>query len=120
MAGAAATGRPVAPSLVAGRQADPGPALDGRVTSTLNALMRATVAMPGATGYAALHDLPGEIRGKTGTAEFGTDTPPKSHSWFAGVRGDAPDIAIAVFVYGGENSTTGAVPLARQFFTALG
>ena len=24
-----------------------------------------------------------------------------------------------MFVYGGENSTTGAVPLARQFFTAL-
>ncbi|HST49908.1 penicillin-binding transpeptidase domain-containing protein [Jatrophihabitans sp.] len=117
MAGAAATGRPVAPSLVTGKQADPGPALDGRVTSTLNELMRATVAMPGATGYAALHDLPGEIRGKTGTAEFGTDVPPKSHSWFAGVRGD---LAVAVFVYGGENSTTGAVPLARQFFTALG
>ena len=88
MAGAAASGRPVAPSLVTGQQADPGPALDARLTSTLNALMRATVAMPGATGYAVLHDLPGEIRGKTGTAEFGTDTPPKSHSWFAGVRGD--------------------------------
>jgi cell division protein FtsI/penicillin-binding protein 2 len=116
MAGAAASGRPVAPSLVAGGQAKPGPALDARVTSTLNALMRATVAMPGATGYAALHDLPGEIRGKTGTAEFGTDVPPQSHSWFAGVRGD---LAIAVFVYGGENSTTGAVPLARQFFTTL-
>jgi cell division protein FtsI/penicillin-binding protein 2 len=120
MAGAAATGRPVGPSLVSGQQADPGPALDGRVTSTLNALMRATVAMPGATGYAELHDLPGGIRGKTGTAEFGTDTPPKSHSWFAGVRGDTPDIAVAVFVYGGEDSTTGAVPLTRQFFTTLG
>jgi cell division protein FtsI/penicillin-binding protein 2 len=116
MAGAAASGRPVAPSLVAGRQADPGPALDSRVTGTLNALMRATVAMPGATGYAELHDLPGEIRGKTGTAEFGTDVPPKSHSWFAGVRGD---LAIAVFVYGGEDSTTGAVPLARQLFTKV-
>jgi cell division protein FtsI/penicillin-binding protein 2 len=114
MAAAAASGRPVPPSLVDGRQSSPGPALDARVTSTLNALMRATVAMPGATGYKLLHDLPGEIRGKTGTAEFGTDTPPKSHSWFAGTRGD---LAIAVFVYGGEDSTTGAVPLARQFFT---
>jgi len=114
MAGAAATGTPVPPSLVEGEQAAPGPALDARVTATLNALMRATVAMPGATGYQLLHDLPGQIRGKTGTAEFGTDTPPKSHSWFAGVRGD---LAIAVFIYGGENSTTGAVPLARQFFT---
>jgi cell division protein FtsI/penicillin-binding protein 2 len=72
--------------------------------------------MPGATGNKLLADLPGQIRGKTGTAEFGTDTPPKSHSWFAGTRGD---LAIAVFVYGGENSTTGAVPLARQFFTSV-
>ncbi|MDQ1744355.1 MAG: hypothetical protein QOE23_2694, partial [Pseudonocardiales bacterium] len=116
MAAAAASGRPVAPSLVDGQQASPGQVLGSRVTSTLNALMRATVAMPGATGYALLHDLPGELRGKTGTAEFGTDTPPKSHSWFAGTRGD---LAVAVFVYGGENSTTGAVPLTRQFFTKV-
>jgi cell division protein FtsI/penicillin-binding protein 2 len=120
MAGAAASGVPIAPSLVAGQQAKPGPALDSRLTANMNALMRATVAMPGATGYPLLHDLPGEIRGKTGTAEFGTDTPPKSHSWFAGVRGDNSDMAIAVFVYGGEDSTTGAVPLARQFFTRAG
>jgi cell division protein FtsI/penicillin-binding protein 2 len=116
LAGAAASGTPIAPSLVTGQQAKSGTALDSRVRTEMNALMRATVAMPGATGYALLHDLPGEIRGKTGTAEFGTDTPPQSHSWFAGVRGD---LAIAVFVYGGENSTTGAVPLARQFFTKV-
>jgi cell division protein FtsI/penicillin-binding protein 2 len=116
MAGAAASGTPVAPSLVVGQQAEPDPALPARVTTNLNALMRATVAMPGATGYELLHGLPGEIRGKTGTAEFGTDNPPKSHSWFAGTRGD---LAIAVFIYGGEDSTTGAVPLARQFFTQL-
>jgi cell division protein FtsI/penicillin-binding protein 2 len=116
MAAAATSGTPTAPSLVIGQQAKPGPALDSRVTTGMNTLMRATVAMPGATGYSLLHDLPGEIRGKTGTAEFGTDNPPRSHSWFAGTRGD---LAIAVFVYGGENSTTGAVPLARQFFTKM-
>jgi cell division protein FtsI/penicillin-binding protein 2 len=120
MAGAAASGTPVAPSLVEGQQAKPGQELDSRVSSNMNALMRATVAMPGATGYALLHDLPGDIRGKTGTAEFGTDNPPKSHSWFAGVRGGGTaDLAIAVFVYAGENSTTGAVPLARKFFTRI-
>ncbi|MEO7259884.1 MAG: penicillin-binding transpeptidase domain-containing protein [Jatrophihabitantaceae bacterium] len=115
MAGAAASGKPIGPSLVEGQQATPGPALDARMTTTLNALMRAVIAMPGATAN-ALNDLPGQIRGKTGTAEFGTDNPPKSHSWFAGVRGD---LAIAVFIYGGEDSTTGAVPLARQLFTKL-
>ena len=82
----------------------------------MNALLRATVALPGATAYSSLNGLPGQIRGKTGTAEFGTDVPPKSHSWFAGVRGD---LAVSVFIYGGEQSTTGAVVLAQKFFEAL-
>ena len=116
IAGASATGTPVAPSLVVGQQATPGAKLSADVTAKMNTLLRATVALPGATGYADLNALPGEIRGKTGTAEFGTDVPPKSHSWFAGSRGD---LAIAVFVYGGEQSTTGAVPLARDFFAAV-
>jgi cell division protein FtsI/penicillin-binding protein 2 len=81
----------------------------------MNTLLRATVSQPGGTG-AALADLPGEIRGKTGTAEFGNDKPPKSHSWFVGTRGD---LAFAVFIFGGESSHTGAVPLARAFLTAL-
>lgn len=116
VAGAAATGKPVPPTLLTTpATSNPGAPLPSKVTANLNALLRATVAMPGATGYAYLHSLPGEIRGKTGTAEFGTDTPPKSHSWFAGSRGD---LAIAVFVYGGEDSTTGAVPLAAQFFNS--
>ncbi|HEY0166360.1 MAG TPA: penicillin-binding transpeptidase domain-containing protein [Jatrophihabitans sp.] len=115
MAGAAASGVGVGPSLVAGQQATAGPALDARVSTQLNELMRAVVAMPGATAH-ALNELPGQLRGKTGTAEFGTDNPPKSHSWFAGVRGD---LAVAVFIYGGESSTTGAVPLAGQFFTKV-
>lgn len=114
IAGAAASGKPVAPTLMTDRAGSAQP-LPPKVTANLNALLRATISMPGATGYAELNSLPGQIRGKTGTAEFGTATPPKSHSWFAGTRGD---LAIAVFVYGGEDSTTGAVPLARTFFTA--
>ncbi|MEO7288688.1 MAG: penicillin-binding transpeptidase domain-containing protein [Jatrophihabitantaceae bacterium] len=114
--GAAATGTPVPLSLVAGQQAKPGTALDAQVTAKLNTLLRATVALPGATAYQALNSLPGQIRGKTGTAEFGTAVPPKSHSWFAGVRGD---LAVSVFIYGGEQSSTGAVVLAQKLFSAL-
>ncbi|MDQ2837436.1 MAG: penicillin-binding transpeptidase domain-containing protein [Actinomycetota bacterium] len=99
IAGASATGKPVAPSLVVGQQATASPTLDSTVTTKMNVLLRATVAMPGATAYLSLNGLPGEIRGKTGTAEFGTDVPPKSHSWFAGTRGD---LAVSVFIYGGE------------------
>jgi len=116
IAGASATGTPRTPTLLADQQSTAGEPLPASLTAKLNALMRATVAMPGATAYSALNGLPGEIRGKTGTAEFGTDVPPESHSWFAGTRGD---LAVSVFIYGGEQSTTGAVVLARDFFTAL-
>lgn len=58
----------------------------------------------------------GVVSGKTGTAEFGTDVPPKAHSWFTGVQGD---LAFTVFVEGGEASQTEAVPLAAKFLTAL-
>lgn len=116
IAGAAASGRPVAPSLVVGAQATPGPAAPARVTQYLNALMRDVVTVPGATGR-ALAALPGPVEGKTGTAEFGTAVPPRSHSWFAGTRGD---LAVCVFVYGGENSDTGAVPLAATLLRSLG
>jgi cell division protein FtsI/penicillin-binding protein 2 len=114
--GASATGRPITPSLLMSQPGTPGKPLPAALTAKMKALLRATVAMPGGTGYAALNALPGEIGGKTGTAEFGTDTPPKSHSWFVGVRGD---LAVSVFVYGGESSGSGAVLLARDLFGRL-
>ena len=78
-------------------------------------MMRGVVTEPGATGN-LLATVPGSVEGKTGTAEFGTDKPPKSHSWFAGTRGD---LAFSVFVFGGENSTSEAVPLAKKLLTAI-
>jgi len=116
IAGAASTGKPITPSLLMNQPGQAGTVLSPTLVTKLNQLMRATVAMPGATAYNALNDLPGQIRGKTGTAEFGTDVPPKSHSWFVGVRGD---LAVSIFIYGGESSTTGSVVLARSLFTAL-
>ncbi len=116
MAGAAVTGRSVVPALVTGGTPVHGVAQPARVTSYLNTIMRDVVTMPGATAH-ALNTLPGVIRGKTGTADFGTANPPKAHSWFAGVRGD---MAFAVFIYGGGSSVTGAVPLAKTLLTKLG
>ncbi|HEY2044501.1 MAG TPA: penicillin-binding transpeptidase domain-containing protein [Jatrophihabitans sp.] len=114
IAGASASGTPVAPSLVDGKQATPGTALPAALTAKMNQLMKATVDLPGGTAH-QLADL-GNVEGKTGTAEFGTATPPKSHSWFAGTRGD---LAFAVFVYGGESSHSGAVPIAHTFLSAV-
>lgn len=115
IAGAATTGHPVAPSLIAGQQATPDPARPPTVTSYLNTIMRDVVTQPGATGR-ALSGLPGPVQGKTGTAEYGTANPPRSHSWMAGTRGD---LAFSVFVYGGGNSNTGAVPIAKTLLAHL-
>ena len=55
------------------------------------------------------------IGGKTGTAEFGTDTPPKTHAWFIGFR---DDLAFAVLVEGGGVGGRVAAPIARSFLLA--
>jgi cell division protein FtsI/penicillin-binding protein 2 len=115
IAGAASTGRPVAPSLIVGQQATPGDTQPATVTAYLNAIMRDVVAQPGATAR-DLAGLPGPVEGKTGTAEFGTANPPESHAWFAGTRGD---LAFSVFVYGGGNSSSGSVPIVKTLLSNL-
>jgi cell division protein FtsI/penicillin-binding protein 2 len=111
-----AKGGPVVPSLIAGGPAA-GPAPAGPPAAVLPALrdmMRAVVTEGTAT---ALRDVPGgAVSGKTGTAEYGTDVPPRSHAWFTGFQGD---LAFAVFVQDGQSSGTTAVPVARAFLTAL-
>jgi len=111
-AGAVQAGRPVAPSLVVGDQAQAGPPLPQQTAATLRDLMRATVTSGRATELA---DLPGDVAGKTGTAEYGTATPPRSHGWFAGYRGD---LAFAVFVYDGQTSKV-AVAITHSFLAKL-
>jgi len=66
-----------------------------------------------------------EVGGKTGTAQLGT-TPASSHAWvvgFAGLPGQAPEIAVAVIVEaqpGASEQTGGAVaaPIARAVIEA--
>ena len=55
------------------------------------------------------------IAGKTGTAEFGTDTPPRTHAWFIGFR---DDLAFAVVVEGGGVGGRVAAPIAHTFLAA--
>jgi len=111
-----AKGGPVVPSLIAGAPAA-GPGMAGPPAAVLPALrdmMRAVVTEGTATG---LRDVPGgPVSGKTGTAEYGTEVPPRSHAWFTGFQGD---LAFAVFVQDGQSSGTTAVPVARAFLTAL-
>lgn len=114
MVGAADTGTPRGPSLLADRPGAAGTPLDPALVTKMRALLSATVDLPGGTA----HDLAGlGVVGKTGTAEYGTATPPRSHSWFVGVHGD---LAFAVFVYDGASAGVRGVSVAKAFLSALG
>ena len=91
------------------------PALKPATVDAMHQMMREVVTSGTAKSLA---NAPGAaISGKTGTAEYGSDNPPRTHSWFIGFRGD---VAFAVFVQDGGLSTAAAVPLAGQFFKLLG
>lgn len=113
VAAAVADGRWRAPRLLASGPSRAGEPLPGSEATTLRTLMRAVVT--GGTGD-ALAGVPGEVRGKSGTAEFGSGDPPPTHAWFIAQR---DDIALAVLVEGGSSGGAVAAPLARAFFTAL-
>ena len=114
-----ASGTPASPVEVVGAEpSGPAPAGPGQqVLDALRPMMRQVVLSGTAT---ALADR-GEVYGKTGTAEFGTNTPPDSHGWFVGYRTDgaAGPIAFAVLVEGGQSSSA-AVAVTDAFLGALG
>ncbi len=80
----------------------------------LGGLMR-TVVQSG-TGQAAAVDGR-DVAGKTGSAEFGDDDPPRTHAWFVGF---SDGLAVAVLVEGGGSGGEVAAPIAARFFEALG
>jgi cell division protein FtsI/penicillin-binding protein 2 len=89
--------------------------LPAGVAATLTNLMAGVVQSSTGTGTAA--NVPGPpVMGKTGTAEFGSSTPPTTHAWFIGFRGT---LAFAVFVEGGGVGGRVAAPLAAAFLRAV-
>lgn len=50
--------------------------------------------------------------GKTGTAEYGTGNPPRTHAWMIAWR---KNLAIAVMVYDGQSGSKTAAPLIKAF-----
>lgn len=105
------------PRLVVGAPDDTvsAQAIDPTVVSDLQSMMAAVVDSP--NGTAAGARLPPGTFGKTGTAEFGVATPPKTHAWFIGYRGD---LAFAVLVVGGGIGGSVAAPIAAKFLDAIG
>ncbi len=80
---------------------------------TLHELMRRVVAEGSGTAAAVAG---ADIAGKTGTAEFGPGTPPQTHAWFIGIRGD---LAVAVLVEGGGVGGQVAAPIVGSILAGL-
>lgn len=116
MAATAADGTYRSPRLITSPL--PGPqvstVLEPNAASTLRALMRAVVTEGTGRAVAGVSGLP--VSGKTGTAEFGNDNPPKSHAWFIGYQGN---LAFAAFVEAGEFGGSAAAPLIAAFLETL-
>ncbi|MEV7090320.1 penicillin-binding transpeptidase domain-containing protein [Streptomyces sp. NPDC093085] len=90
--------------------------LDPKVWDSLREMMRATVT-DGAGR--ALKDLPGEPHAKTGTAEFGTETPPRTHAWMIGYQQNR-ELAWSVLLEDGGSGGKDAGPVAAKFLQNLG
>lgn len=101
-------GRTVIPTLVAGNPPpQPSKPLTGDEAAALQRVMRLVVSQ-GTANF-----LSGTAEGaKTGTAEYGTATPPRTHAWMIAYRGD---LAVAVWVKDGESGSATAGPLIQSF-----
>jgi cell division protein FtsI/penicillin-binding protein 2 len=90
--------------------------LTGAEAETLRDMMGRAVAV-GTAGVLA--GLPGEIAAKTGTAEYGTDDPPRTHAWMIAVDATR-DLAVAVLVEDGGSGGSTAGPLLATFLEQVG
>ncbi len=117
MAGSVANGSSLLPRLFVDPGAPApvlGPALPSGAVTALREMMRDVVT--DGTGSALQGVAGGPVHAKTGTAEFGTDDPPRSHAWITGWQGD---VAFAVVVEDGGGGGAVAGPVAARFLNAL-
>ena len=116
VAASVASGHTVVPVLVSDAAkvtAEPSTPLTKAEAAGLRGLMRGVVT---SGSGAFLRDLPGgPVLAKTGTAEFGDQSPPQTHAWMIAVHGD---LAVAVFVDVGESGSRTAGPILEAFLRA--
>jgi penicillin-binding protein 2 len=61
----------------------------------------------------SLNDLPVEVAGKTGTAQFGNED--KTHAWFVSFAPyNNPKIVLVVLLEAGGEGSSNAVPVAKE------
>jgi cell division protein FtsI/penicillin-binding protein 2 len=113
VAASVAKGATVVPRLLDGTasvKASPTTPLTATEAGQLRGLMRAVVTDGSGT---ALLSVPGApVLAKTGTAEFGSKSPPRTHAWMIAVHGD---LAVAVFVDVGASGSGTAGPILNGF-----
>lgn len=107
-----ASGRMPTPTLLAGSDTetdtpDPDPVAAPTLTAMRAMMQEVTARTPSLAGF-------GNVRGKTGTAQFGDGT--HSHGWYVAFRGD---LAFALLITDAGFSTK-AVVAATRFLRALG
>ena len=107
VAASVASGKTVVPWLVASKKPQPAQTLTPAEARQLQQLMRHVVT--DGSGRVLAGDALGA---KTGTAEFGTATPPQTHAWM--ISWDQR-YAIAAFVNQGESGSRSAAPLIKDF-----
>ncbi len=115
VAASVAAGKTVLPHLLPEMQATPkAKPLTGAEAEQLREMLGAVVDEGSGRFLSALD--PPEILAKTGTAEYGTANPPKTHAWMIAAQGD---LAVAVFVADGESGSKTAGPLLEQYLKAV-
>jgi cell division protein FtsI/penicillin-binding protein 2 len=116
VAASVADGSAVLPRLLpdhAQAQVAPQVPVTAEEAAALRDMMRAVVT-EGTAPF--LRDVPGPpVGAKTGTAEFGTGTPLKTHAWMIAFQGD---LAAAVFVEEGQSGSQTAGPILEQVLRA--
>jgi hypothetical protein len=113
VAASVAKGATVTPQLLQTPPESPGQptgAVTKQEADAVRSLMRAVVTEGSGRFLATLPGPP--VAAKTGTAEFGTDSPPRTHAWMIAVQGD---LAVAVFVDLGTSGSGTAGPLLERF-----
>ena len=110
LAASVSAGETVVPQLVLSPEtaepAEPDQPLTQAEAQQLQVLMRAVVT-DGSGSFLA--DVPGApVEAKTGTAEYGTELPLRTHAWVIAIQGD---LAVAVFVADGQSGSQTAGPL---------
>jgi cell division protein FtsI/penicillin-binding protein 2 len=115
VAAAADTGTVRSPRLVPAASGDSAATsqLPPVVVGDLHEMMASVVA----SGTAAGQGLPAGTYAKTGTAQYGTNSPLKIDAWLMGFRGDIAFAALVVDSSGNGGPTCG--PIAARFLGGL-